>query len=263
MICLNCGKLLTGRIRKYCNIVCSRRYNNRKYKGHDVSIYEAAPPIRNNKPTFLKCLSCHKEFRRTKNGGPSGNEYTRYCSSHCGTKHTWFLHKEIASIRKLGKSKPYRRKKSLERITAKAYTIAKREHCRRCGAGIKQDTKQFCKRHCDRCNKAARSARNAKLRRLGLIPKGNDRRRARHFGVEYEPIKRKLVFDAHNWICAYCGIETPERIKGMNKPNSPELDHIMPISKGGPHTYSNVQLLCRACNAIKSDKQLSQASTKG
>lgn len=43
-------------------------------------------------------------------------------------------------------------------------------------------------------------------------------------------------------------------LKGLNKPNSPELDHIIPISKGGHHLYSNVQLLCRACNGSKRDE---------
>lgn len=51
------------------------------------------------------------------------------------------------------------------------------------------------------------------------------------------------VLDQHDRKCAYCG--TTENI---------ELDHVVPLSKGGRHTKSNVQPLCRSCNARKGAK---------
>lgn len=41
---------------------------------------------------------------------------------------------------------------------------------------------------------------------------------------------------------------------GTYKVNAPELDHIIPIAKGGAHVWSNLQCACRECNAAKSDK---------
>lgn len=35
----------------------------------------------------------------------------------------------------------------------------------------------------------------------------------------------------------------------------PSIDHIMPISKGGLHSWANVQLAHRGCNTFKSDKE--------
>lgn len=31
------------------------------------------------------------------------------------------------------------------------------------------------------------------------------------------------------------------------------LDHVVPLSKGGAHRLSNLQLLCRECNTAKGD----------
>lgn len=36
----------------------------------------------------------------------------------------------------------------------------------------------------------------------------------------------------------------------------PSIDHITPLSKGGSHTWDNVQLAHKQCNSIKSDKTL-------
>lgn len=46
--------------------------------------------------------------------------------------------------------------------------------------------------------------------------------------------------------CACCGEMFTEKRKY-------EIDHVVPVSKGGPLTFDNVQLLCRSCNARKRD----------
>lgn len=38
--------------------------------------------------------------------------------------------------------------------------------------------------------------------------------------------------------------------------NYPSIDHIIPLNKGGTHTWSNIKLSHRLCNSIKSDKRL-------
>lgn len=34
-------------------------------------------------------------------------------------------------------------------------------------------------------------------------------------------------------------------------PDYPTIDHIVPLSKGGPHLWSNVQVACAECNIAK------------
>ena len=82
----------------------------------------------------------------------------------------------------------------------------------------------------------------------------NHNARARHYGVVREPVNKTRVFIRDKWTCQRCGCKTPKRLVGLNIDNSPELDHIIPLSKGGPHTYSNVRCICRRCNIEKSDK---------
>lgn len=83
--------------------------------------------------------------------------------------------------------------------------------------------------------------------------KGDNRSRARRFGVEYEPVNPLKVFERDGWKCQICGKRTPPTRRGSRYSNAPELDHRIPISKGGPHKYSNVQCSCRQCNGAKSN----------
>lgn len=61
------------------------------------------------------------------------------------------------------------------------------------------------------------------------------------------PKKRMDVFQKYKFKCAYCGATSSDGI-------SLEVDHIIPISKGGSNELENLQILCRPCNSGKSDR---------
>lgn len=88
---------------------------------------------------------------------------------------------------------------------------------------------------------------------------GHPAARAAEFGVAYEEISPFEVFEAAGWKCQICGVLTPRDLRGTWNPLAPELDHIVPMSRGGPHLRSNVQLACRGCNQAKRDKMPSAA----
>ena len=65
------------------------------------------------------------------------------------------------------------------------------------------------------------------------------------------PVIDRKVFERDKWKCVHCGIKVQK--VNIYADNAAELDHIVPLSLGGPHSYSNVQTLCRKCNANKSN----------
>jgi len=79
-----------------------------------------------------------------------------------------------------------------------------------------------------------------------------ERNRAKR--VWHEPVSWRRVMERDGWKCQHCGRETLENARGTGADNQPELDHVLPISQGGAHSYANTQCLCRACNAAKGNR---------
>jgi 5-methylcytosine-specific restriction endonuclease McrA len=60
--------------------------------------------------------------------------------------------------------------------------------------------------------------------------------------LSHKEIKRlkSILYKGYGKRCNYCGSK-----------HKLELDHIIPLSRGGSHRLSNLQILCRSCNAKK------------
>lgn len=76
--------------------------------------------------------------------------------------------------------------------------------------------------------------------------------------VSVERIDPILVFNRDGWKCHICKRATPKRLRGTFDERAPELDHILPLSMGGSHTWDNVACACRRCNGEKSNKPKGQ-----
>ena len=76
----------------------------------------------------------------------------------------------------------------------------------------------------------------------------NRHRRARLAGVKHEPLTISDVAARDGWRCGICGERVDPRAKGASRKS---LDHIVPISRGGPHTLENSQLAHFRCNSAK------------
>ncbi|MEO1093680.1 MAG: HNH endonuclease [Cyanobacteria bacterium J06638_28] len=65
----------------------------------------------------------------------------------------------------------------------------------------------------------------------------------RHWKVP--PVNRREVFRRDQHRCQYC-----------NSTKRLTIDHVVPRSKGGTHTWDNVVAACERCNSIKGDRLL-------
>lgn len=113
------------------------------------------------------------------------------------------------------------------------------------------DTPSFVTRPPDFCSDACARIAFKRNRRVGKLKRAASMR-----GVFCESVDPFKVFDRDGWRCKLCGIKTPKAKRGAYDDDAPELDHIIPLSKGGAHTYLNTQCACRKCNRDKSDKPL-------
>lgn len=85
--------------------------------------------------------------------------------------------------------------------------------------------------------------------------RAGDARRARKRGVVREKFDKAAVFERDNWMCRLCG-KPVDRDLRFPDPSSPSLDHIIPLSFGGPHTAANVQLAHFGCNSRRQNRPI-------
>lgn len=82
--------------------------------------------------------------------------------------------------------------------------------------------------------------------------------RAEYYDVEYMYVNPSKVFVRDGWRCQLCGRKLSKKNRGTLRDDAPELDHIIPISRGGGHTYLNTQCACRKCNGEKGARERGQ-----
>jgi 5-methylcytosine-specific restriction endonuclease McrA len=72
----------------------------------------------------------------------------------------------------------------------------------------------------------------------------------RYVNAPYKGVNltRQNIFKRDNFECQYCGTR-----KDLT------LDHVIPSSKGGQHTWSNLVTACKRCNSLKGDRTPNEA----
>lgn len=173
-------------------------------------------PLPSSRVFFNTCRVCNKKW--------TGKSSSLECSYHChreyankaSTARLERLHKEVAKTTRC---------KACSCVFSPLYGASHAEFCSPCADEIKSKQKAI-----------HREARKALQRKVAT--------------EKVDPYK---VFDRDKWTCQECGVHTPRSKRGSYECTAPELDHIQPLSRGGSHSYSNTQCLCRRCNQEKSD----------
>lgn len=266
--CVSCGSRLSKFKHKYCDDNCYRAYNRK-------SDYEK------------NCLYCGSEIKWNHNTGPK----MKYCNKSCRDNYSIAKRKKEKTNTKCGICGKYLTRLQTGRgqkycsyaCSGISLRIAKgtTKVCVVCGSDFEPKVKihQCCSDKCARIK--AGQTKATKPRELiekdceicgtpfeyryfggANYPKycgvcrprlENDRSHRRRITTKYQALEKIIdlyIFDRDGWVCQLCGEPVYDKFSWPD-PLSASLDHIIPISKGGEHTRSNVQLAHLGCNSRK------------
>lgn len=245
--CFLCNEIFStnNTDRKYCSFYCSTKNH---FKNNDVwfqsvfnkkfSDFEYVTGYKNAHEKFtLKCKKCNFVFDRSAQCIRRSNSII-FCKN-CNDK-TKLIQKILFSLNRVI-SKRIRNKTSV-------YKVPEEKTCKECGLVFKSNNsiKKFCNKSCSK--KMQKRNHNLKRNRLLTI---------NEFDTDISLYK--LIKKFHS-ICCLCNKKINKKDYYRDKngffitgPNYPTLDHIVPLSKGGSHTWENIQLAHHICNSIKSD----------
>lgn len=101
------------------------------------------------------------------------------------------------------------------------------------------------------CSPACAETRKLRFGRIDAPLSRAMRRRA-----QVEVVDPIVVFDRDAWICQICHTSIPSDAKWPD-PLSASMDHIVPLARGGEHSYANCQASHLKCNRDKGVKLVS------
>jgi len=247
-VCLGCHQTIQrepcparDRRMMYCSLACKMRVFTDRSNGQRMQ----------------SCCGC-------------GSSFTGYGREYCSDACRWVAVKLKASMRMkvannkcldCGVSVGLRLRcencqKGHNKTLPSAYRQKLESICRDCGVRIPSIRGR---RFCSICREVrhGHNKRRAK-RHSGRCHGERHIARAKRLGVALETVSRIKVFERDGWKCQLCGVATPrELLKHSTDPCAPTLDHVIPMARGGGHTYDNTQCLCRSCNSRKGSRVVS------
>ena len=220
-----------------------------------------------NSAVLIRCVGCGETFRRAIDFLNRHDATCPECRKAETRKRQAERKKNEAEIRALEKEwfrllnpprdfhaeqhEAYLDRSGICEICGKEYTV--REYVESCGLKMARDC-GVCSIECKRI-KLRRIERESKKRR-GV--NDNDRHRAKKYGCAYDPsITLKKLVERDGLRCAICGGMCDWNdltYSGHCGPTYPSKDHIIPLAKGGTHTWDNMQVAHFICNSRKGDR---------
>lgn len=210
------------------------------------------------KRSMANCIYCGKEFK--KHPGRRTEPAQKYCSATCQYADCQRVRRERYGTPKLtcaycgGE---------FYRIGGKKATTGVRYCSQACHRRAKLDAKWLkwdgriteldwhqcecgrwlCRPGVEACKPCESDARKARARAKVKL---------RH-QKETNGLVPELVFERDGWRCGLCHKKVDHRLRYPH-PKSASVDHIVPLSQGGTHTYANVHCAHLRCNLIKHNR---------
>lgn len=250
-----CEAPYAGNLKSYCSDKCERAVDRERKSTHTMF-----------------CIECRKFQVKTANGG--WIRHTIFCSIECRTTNRAKVFEEVTALRRIAennKPKPFvdpvliSEVASIKRIARNA---KRNKKCLHCGEVVyskyvflhptcrkeyeslkynqykqsdsfKQWRAEYKKSDAYKTNRKAQKAKRKALIRGATVA---------------HAVSPDFILERDKYRCYICGIKTPKKLRGTYEDNAPEVDHIIPLSKGGLHVESNLRCSCRKCNGLKSDR---------
>ena len=230
------------------SVYCSSTCHNKRPRAKRNRTY---------KLQYIRCINC-KEIKGIEVKG--GNHAKLCCSRKCGFEWQAHISSEISRLRAIGLRtkkelipvKVINELKALKRIKLKNNSI------RLCICCHQQIFEKYIRIH-PRCVSAYSAEKKAEYKTTDGYKNAKKANRIKRKAIQRgatvaQTINPFLILDRDKWKCYLCGVKTPKELRGTYLDNAPELDHVIPLSKGGLHVESNLRCACRKCNAEKSDQ---------
>lgn len=223
--CKECGTLFKPKSQEYstfCGRACAARFGGRELsqitqqRNKETSILNApADGYLRWLLSWRLCEYCGCEF--------TTHVYKKYCSGTC-----------VYEAKMAADSyKEYLNKQRLNNLNRPMATLS----CKSCGLDFKTNMMVGRRKYCFTCTHMQSHT-------------CNHYQRAKFYGVAYEYVINTDVFERDNWTCKICDQPINKNIKYPD-PFSASIDHRIPLSKGGPHSYNNCQASHLTCNVRK------------
>lgn len=231
-----------GRPRKYCP-ACSVPIPVRRSACLDCGI--ELPSGKGPKKRCDPCMALAVRARKSELYFQSRSEAPSRACGHCGTSFT------PDSVNVDGR-----------RVTTRKYCS---DECRRLAGNQRRQARKRALRgdpyerdcaYCGRlfyCDPNQRGAEPKYCRQTCRLEATRKRRRAKRAGAEHERVLKSVVFMRDKGRCGICRKKI-DRFLPYPDPMSASLDHVVPISQGGAHTYANVRITHLSCNVVRSNR---------
>lgn len=199
------------------------------------------------------CRGCDKAFYIWPNEAKRGR---KYCSRSCVNK------RDTRECVLCGISFTVARKNPRQICGKKCPSLKVEYSCIVCGITVSRPKcfgqGKFCT---DRCHRLWLKDNDIVAEPMRGIHKSIHGSKRKHKIRKGDMIDRHDVFDFFNWICIICDQPIDKSVKYPDK-MSPTLEHIIPLSKGGTHTWDNVAPSHLLCNDRKGNDTIEEVVEK-
>lgn len=255
--CVQCGlSYPAGSGYKYCSPICREKatWARNSVTGKTLDEIRAAS-VRNQDRA---CEGCGCMFK------PKARDRLRFCSRECAS--TSPARWKVPRVRVERERYPFTRVWFSNCGRCTKIVVARTPATKVCSARCKRGGPRFCPdcgvaidgkyfRRCEGCRAlrisvAKLAGRQTDTARAAKRARRKARKAAERAAVVevFDPVD---VLERDGWRCHLCRASTPRRLRGTYHPRAPELDHVMPLARGGEHSRANTACACRACNGAK------------